>query len=130
MDVESAHLSGARSAFDKTMALLAGAAAVLASILGTIESDASKKEERSLSVAARISTEVGAKTNARGQLFSFEAGMLRASLDESTIAQARFSEGFKRVDLLAFEHARSGGRCTHRGEVGCGWSRHVGAANR
>jgi hypothetical protein len=58
MDVEVVHKATGRTRFHKWLALLAGVAAVMATLLATLDMHSNKREEQALSRSARLSVEI------------------------------------------------------------------------
>ena len=58
MDIEVVHKATGRTRFHKWLALLAGVAAVLATLLATLDMHSNKREEQALSKSARLSVEI------------------------------------------------------------------------
>lgn len=58
MDVEVVHKATGRTRFHKWVAFLAGLAAVLATLLATLDMHSNKREEQALSRSARLSVEI------------------------------------------------------------------------
>ena len=58
MDIEVVHKATGRTRFHKWVALLAGLAAVLATLLATLDMHSNKREEQALSRSARLSVEI------------------------------------------------------------------------
>jgi hypothetical protein len=58
MDIEVVHKATGRTRFHKWLALLAGLAAVLATLFATLDMHSNKREEQALSKSARLSVEI------------------------------------------------------------------------
>lgn len=58
MDIEVVHKATGRTRFHKWLALLAGLAAVLATLMATLDMHSNKREEQALSRSARLSVEI------------------------------------------------------------------------
>lgn len=72
MDIETAHQAG-RDAFEKSLAVLVGLAALIGAALGTLEVDSGKSEERALNMASRLSVEIFGKIAGSGPPRSAES---------------------------------------------------------
>ncbi|HEY7591200.1 MAG TPA: hypothetical protein VH723_09415 [Candidatus Limnocylindrales bacterium] len=79
LDVEAISEVSGETGFARWLALLIGAAAILAAVLATLQVDAGKQEERALHMASRLSVRVFEGTAGGSPRFSFQVnGMQRA----------------------------------------------------
>jgi hypothetical protein len=89
MDVETAQAVSSGTRFERFVAVLIGVTALTAALLGTLQNDAGRKEERALVMAARLSVEVFERSMAGGLFFSFQNLTVREAAALLIEAQAR-----------------------------------------
>jgi hypothetical protein len=93
VDIETVHRGSSRSRFERSLAILAGLAAVLAALLATLQVDASRWEEQAMVNATRLAVQVFEASAATGLLSMYQFQAEREAALLSIDASAR--------DLLA-----------------------------
>ena len=78
MDIETAHQAG-KDAFERSLAVLVGLAALIGAALATLEVDSGKHEERALNMASRLSVEIFGKIAGSGPPRSAESQSSQAA---------------------------------------------------
>jgi hypothetical protein len=79
LDLEAVTEASGRTRFDRALALLVGAAAILAALLATVQVDAGKQEERALHMASRLSVRIFEGSAGGSPRFSFQINSLKAA---------------------------------------------------
>lgn len=80
MDIDTAHAHEGRSRFDQALAVLVGAAAVLAAVLVSMQTDFGSRQERAQLRSSRLSVGISELTSVSGLLSTFRGTSLRLSL--------------------------------------------------
>jgi hypothetical protein len=77
LDVETVAEVSGRTRFDRWLAVLVGAAAILAALLATLQVDSGLQEERALHMASRLSVRIFEETAGSSPRFSFQINSLQ-----------------------------------------------------
>lgn len=77
LDVEAVAEVSGRTRFDRWLAVLVGAAAILAALLATLQVDSGLQEERALHMASRMSVRIFEETAGSSPRFSFQINSLQ-----------------------------------------------------
>jgi len=101
IDLEAIVETGDGTRFDKVTALVIGAVAILAALLGAVQIDLSQKESRAAALAARYSVQIFQGINGNSARTSFE---LQAAQDALTV-----SIGALNRTLVVLEQGGDGG---------------------
>lgn len=105
MDIETAHAKEAPTPLRRAMAVLVGTAALFASLLGLMQLDAGKRQERALLLAGRLSVEAFQKIAAGGIHSSFELVNSQRAIALSIQGTARQIAAFDHPDLQSVQTA-------------------------
>jgi hypothetical protein len=110
MDVEAAHAARGKTRFDKLLAVLVGMIALLATLLATLQQDSSRREERALILAARLSVGIFEGTAGSSPYDAFRLNALREassrSVEAAALATAALGRGGEAGPALALAQAR------------------------
>jgi hypothetical protein len=123
VDIEAAHGGSGKSRFARGLAILAGLAAVLASLLATLEVDASRREEQAMVTATRLAVGVFEASAATGLLSMYqfqaerEASLLAIDASARDLLAAQEPAVAAAQQALATAEARTGERLTVAGEA-------------
>jgi hypothetical protein len=77
LDIEAVSEVSGQTRFDRWLAVLVGAAAILAALLATLQVDSGKQEERALLMASRLSVRIFEETAGGSPRFSFQINSLQ-----------------------------------------------------
>src|SRR3954453_19742822 len=93
MDIETAHKGSGRSGFERSLAILAGLAAVLAALLATLQVDSSRRGDQAMETATRLAVQVFEASAATGVLsvYQYQAGQEAPLLDIESSAHSQAS---------------------------------------
>jgi hypothetical protein len=89
LDVEAVHEVRGTRGFDRWLAILVGAAALLAAVLATLQADAGKQEERALLMASRLSVQAFQGTAGGMPRLTFQIQGLQDALELGITSTAR-----------------------------------------
>lgn len=119
MDVEVAHKPAGKTRFEKALAILIGCAAIMASLLATLEMHSNKRWEQSSTKAADLSVELFGKIAASGPVTSAGVGAQQTALLSSIESTARSgaSQGAELELILAYVDSRVGARLLKLGKA-------------
>ncbi len=105
LDVEAVHEVKGDRPFDRWLALLVGAAALLAALLATLQADVSKQEERALLMASRLSVRVFEGTAGGSPRVSFQVNSLQSAIELGMSSTARQIAALQHPDASDVEVA-------------------------
>ncbi|MBI4260368.1 MAG: hypothetical protein HY658_07365 [Actinobacteria bacterium] len=105
MDVEAVQASAGRTPYERVLAALVGAAALMAALLATLEMHAGKREERALVMASRLSTAIFEGTAASGVASTFQLSVLKQSIEPGLAGAARLEASLDDPELIDVEFA-------------------------
>ena len=88
LDIEAVTEASGRTPFDRWLAVLVGAAAILAALLATLQVDAGMQEERALHMASRLSVRVFEGTAGGSPRFGFQVNSLQLATSLAISATA------------------------------------------
>ncbi len=104
MDVEVASQTG-QSRFERRLATLVGVAALVASLLATMESKASGDQDRALMLAARYSVQVSESTAGSAPFFVFSLSAQQTAIGQGLKGAARNLASLRAGPLAGLEQA-------------------------
>jgi hypothetical protein len=107
LDVEAVHEAGGETPFRRWLAVLVGAAALIAALLATLEMDAGKQEERALLMASRLSVRIFEGTAGGSPRFSFQVNSLQRAIQLALGATALQLAGLQHPDAAEGVDARA-----------------------
>jgi hypothetical protein len=105
MDLDTAHAHEGKSRFDRALAVLVGAAAVLAAVLLWMQTDFGTRQERAQLRASRLSVGIAEQLSVSGLLTTFQGTSLRLSLVPAVEALGRALAAGDDPELFARENA-------------------------